>query len=294
MGFLDSLFGGSADFNWYGNSPGFADYYNSFDAGAGFNFTNDPRLTGGGGTLADNFDDWDFWAVFDLAFNQGFDEDTALMIAGGMLGDPSQFIGPDFDPIVTNEPGALPATYPIDLVIPQPQGIPGPDPSIFRPDADDTGEVPPRPLPRLPGYCPNGTYHPASDPYACVPYPQDAAARRTAQRTKAQQGRGQQQRARQMQQPCPAGQARYPYTGHCVPTQCPTGTTRNQATGQCVKTTRQAGQSARQAAAQCPENRVYNLSTKSCVVPGSVSASSNSWLWILLIVGGVVIVARSR
>lgn len=270
------------------------DFSGGWDAGAGFNFANDPRLTGGGGTITDSFDDWDFWAVFDLAFNQGFDEDTALMIAGGMLGDPSQFIGPDFDPIVTNEPNALPATYPIDLVIPQPQGIPGPDPSIFAPDADDLGEVPPRPLPRLPGYCPNGTYHPTNDPYACVPYPQDAAARRTAQQAKAQQGRAQQQRARQMQQPCPTGQARYSYTGQCVPTQCPTGTTRNQATGACINTTPAQAQAARLAAAQCTGNKVYNLQTKRCEVPGSNSGSSKSWLWILLVVGGVVIVARSR
>lgn len=285
LGFISPLFGGSdaAGFNWYGNNSGIADYYNAFNAGSSFaqSGSDEPG--------------WNLWEVFDLALDLGYDEDFALMIAGGLVGDPGQYLGPDFETIETWEPSALPASQQIPIYIPTPQGIPGPNPAIFRPDADDVGDIPARPLPSLPGYCPNGTYHPANDPQACVPFPQDATARRAAQKAKAQQGRAQQRRAGQLTQPCPSGQARYPYTGQCAPLQCPAGTARNQATGQCVKAPGAAGAAIRQAAAQCPPGTVYDSTARRCTAPGygDSSSSSSGWLWLLLAAGALLAIRRS-
>jgi hypothetical protein len=55
----------------------------------------------------------------------------------------------------------------------------GSDPGMVPTTGDPTA-------PPLPGYCPQGTYHPVNDPYACVPFPpEDPAAKKAAQQQKA-------------------------------------------------------------------------------------------------------------
>jgi len=239
--------------------------------------------SGGGG--------WDFWNIFDVAIESGFAEDIALQIANGWYGDPADIFGPDFDPIITSEPGGLPPV-PVNppLVILSPDGVPGPDPNIFAPDIDEDIAQPP--YPRLPGYCGSGTYHPANDPYSCVPFPADPTARRKAQQSKATQGKTQQKRQTANAQPCPTGQARWPYTSKCVPQQCASGTQRNRATGACDRATSQQRATNNARSAQCPSGKVLNSKTRKCVTPGETGDEYSILIWLLLGAVGLYAVAK--
>lgn len=267
----------------WGFNPGEAAFFADGGYGGGSWWDNFDPLSGdyaGGGSNSpgsngDLWNDFFYWYL-----DQGYDPFEAATLADAESSDSIR--------IDTWEPGILPQ-IPDDL----PGVIPAPyDPyTIPLPELFANDPAPPGPLPPLPGYCPQGYYHPVSDPFKCVPFPDESkpAARKKAQQKAQQQQQQAQKRQQQQQQPCPTGQVRYPYTGKCVPQQCPQGTKRNPATGECVKT-QQQGELPR-----CPDPRlVYDLQKKKCVVPGSSSGSSNSWLWLLLIAGGAVVISKRR
>lgn len=269
-------------------SPGGGDYFDDYDYGwdelfydyldMGWDPFDAAMFADGGGAYGGGGDLWnDFFYWF---LDQGFDPFEAAAMADAESAAGSIVIS-------TEEPGSLPE-IPANL----PGVIPAPyDPfTVPLPEMFANDPVPPGPMPALPGYCPAGYYHPVSDPYSCIPFPGEnrPAARKQAQQRAQQQQQQAQKRQQQQQQPCPTGQVRYPYTGKCVPQQCPQGTRRNPATGECVKSAQQ-GQ-----LPQCPPNRVYDLQKKKCVVPGSSTGSSNTWLWLLLIAGGAVVISKRR
>lgn len=127
----------------------------------------------------------------------------------------------------------------------------------------------------LPGYCPQGTYHPLDNPLSCVSFPADDA---TKKRQAATQRQGQQQQARaqrktqqQASATCPKdplGRAvwRNPKTGKCelVPI-CPAGSSFDQVTGRCL------------------------TATQASALYGQ---SNLSWLW--WVVGGILVVLVVR
>ena len=109
--------------------------------------------------------------------------------------------------------------------------------------------APQPPVPRLPGYCPQGTYHPIDDPYSCVPFPQATTNQQQQQQqqrpgqqsssgSEAQASRPQQQQQQQQQQPCPTGYCKHPQTGRCIP--IPQGYARHPQTQVCTPQTAQA------------------------------------------------------
>lgn len=125
----------------------------------------------------------------------------------------------------------------------------------------------------LPGYCPQGTYHPANDPYACVPFPNDPAAKKQAQQRQQQQQRAAQQARRAQQQQdkqCPKD---------------PQGRSvwRNPQTGKC------------ELAPQCPPNTKFDSTTRRCLSSAQLKQvyGDNNWLW-WLIGGGVVLLLATR
>lgn len=153
----------------------------------------------------------------------------------------------------------------------------------------------------LPPYCPGDTYHPYPIGHPqqdlCVPFPgwENGHPQGTPKPPASAAGGLQIPR-------CPTGQAPYPLTLKCVPIQCPTGTRRNPLSGFCLKTSQQG------ALPQCPDSRqIYDLRTRRCLLPGSAEAAaseaadekeslgdSGDWLWLLLIVGGVLMVSQRR
>lgn len=121
--------------------------------------------------------------------------------------------------------------------------------------------VTPTTTPKLPGYCPQGQYHPYPIGHpqqdVCVPFPAPTPTQQQQQRAPSQQpaqapaqaprpSQQQRQQQQQQQQPCPTGYKRDPWTQRCVPitpqrqqqqptTRCATpGTVFDQATGRCV------------------------------------------------------------
>ncbi len=239
------------------------------------NFDESGDYVGGARDPNELWNDLFYWYL-----SQGYDPLDAATLADAEAGS-SIGVKTDLEfglpNLPSNLPGVIPAPY-------DPTTIPLPE--WF---ANDPAPRPP--LPPLPGACYGETYHPQWDPFACVPYPDDKhpTARKQAQQKGRQQQQQQQKRQQQMQQKCPPGQKPYPYTGKCVPEKCATGTRRNPATGECVKTQQQGE------LPKCPDPRlVYDLQKKKCVVPGSSSGSSNSWLWLLLIAGGAVAISKRR
>lgn len=134
----------------------------------------------------------------------------------------------------------------------------------------------PAAVPALPGYCPQGTYHPIEDPFACVPFPDDAAAAagqsvygQAIDTAKAALLRRLQALA---QQPCPAGQARNPATGRCVQSACPPGAYFDGQSRQCLPI------------GNCPEGQLFNIESGQCVEPHASGLEAvPSWLWLVLL-----------
>jgi type II secretory pathway pseudopilin PulG len=137
------------------------------------------------------------------------------------------------------------------------------------PSAGQLPTLPPLPIvsggaapkaPGLPGYCPAGTYHPVSNPQACVPFPPAPSG-----------GSGSsQQQQQQQQQQCPPGQYKSPSTGTCKPVpKCPSGYVFDPRAEKCVP----YGQTPQ---ALCPTGYWPNYQTRrcdlipACTTPGTV------------------------
>jgi len=118
--------------------------------------------------------------------------------------------------------------------------------------------------PNLPGYCAKGYYHPANDPFSCIPFPADPAAKKAAQQQqKQQQQANAQAKAQQKKQDaaCPKGQFKNPQTGKCQPIP------------------------------QCPPGTAFDSHLQKCLTPQQAKdlyGSDYSWLWWVL--GGIVVV----
>ncbi|MFN0108542.1 MAG: hypothetical protein ACKVZH_06775 [Blastocatellia bacterium] len=127
---------------------------------------------------------------------------------------------------------------------------------------------------RLPGYCPQGTYHPVSDPFACVPFPpNDPNAKRPAQqqRNNAQQAA---QAARKAQQQadkqCPKDPQGRPVW-------------RNPQTGKC------------ELAPACPPGAKFDSASRRCLTPAQAKelyGESNWWIWALIGGGALLLMNR--
>lgn len=150
----------------------------------------------------------------------------------------------------------------------QPSPVPSTDWQGPQPNFDyGSADIP------LPGYCPQGTYHPQNDPYACVPFPNDPAAKKQAQQQQKQQqaaARAAQAAQKKQDQSCPSDPQRRPVW-------------RNPQTGKC------------ELVPQCPPNTKFDSTTRRCLTPVQTRQiyGDNSWLWWLL-GGGVVLLLATR
>jgi len=127
----------------------------------------------------------------------------------------------------------------------------------------------------LPGYCPQGTYHPASDPFACVPFPPNDpnAKKQASSQQKAQQAAANAARKAQQAQDkaCPKDPQGRP-------------TWRNPQTGKC------------ELVPQCPPGAKFDSTTKRCLTAAQAKEiyGGNNWLlWLLIAAGALVIVNNS-
>lgn len=143
------------------------------------------------------------------------------------------------------------------------------------PPLDWQGPFPGEPDAPLPGYCPQGTYHPQNDPFACVPFPPgDPNAKKQAQQQRQQQQKAA-QAARSAQkkqdQACPKDPQGRPVW-------------RNPQTGKC------------ELVPQCPPNTKFDSLTKRCLTAAQAKEiygeDSNLWLWLLA--GGAVLLIATR
>lgn len=223
-----------------------------------------------------------FW-VFDDGFPQqeseplGNETDWFLDWDLGAYEAPSEadlYSQPDAS-IYTYEESYLPViddgNFP--LYVPQENPLPYYD---YDPWADVWADPPPTPpdaaTPQLPGYCPQGYYHPLDNPLTCVPFPpsqQQTAAQKRQQRQQQQQARQQQQQqakqqaAQQQQQRAQqCAQAGLVYNAKTQKCECPAGTKPNAQTRACER-----------------------VSTVTPLVNRSNSASKNSLPWWVVLVG---------
>lgn len=150
-----------------------------------------------------------------------------------------------------------------------PDWIPGPGPTSidqpYDPAGDGTG---------LPGYCPQGQYHPLNDPYACVPFPpNDPNAKKQAQQQQkaAQNAANAAKKAQQQKdKTCPKDPQGRPVWF-------------NPATNKC------------ELVPQCPQGTTFDSATRRCLTPAQAKEiyGDNSWLWWLL-GGGAVLLILTR
>lgn len=150
-----------------------------------------------------------------------------------------------------------------------PDWLPGPGPASIDPQYGPAGNGA-----GLPGYCPQGQYHPLNDPYACVPFPADAQGKKQAQQQqKAQQQAAQQARKAQQQQSqtCPKDPQGRPVW-------------KNPATGKC------------ELIPTCPQGQKFDQVTRRCLTQSQLSqmyGSSNWLLWLLIGGGALVLLSNS-
>ena len=270
------------------------DYYYPYESGGGdwadYSFTPDYGWdwgwydTGGGGD--------DYWSNFNAegdwvgpsgpgyTYSDYFDPITGDWIESGST----------LETFSTSEPYALPPAPTMnwwDYLNPwyTPPILPDYTPPI------GWDETPPAPSgPALPGYCPQGTYHPTWDPFACVPFPPQQtqtaprsapAPRQSPQRPPTPSGGG--STSQQKPPQCPPGYVMNPQTQKCVKApQCPQGTVLNPQTGQCVKPP------------QCPQGLKFNPQSGRCEKATSFfnTVSGLPW-WVWLLVAGIGAVALS-
>ena len=266
--------GGGGDFDFFGGGgdydygPFGGDYVDLPPGGSYFDVgpSPPPDIFSGGDYQAS--DEWR--GYFEEGFGIFGDPDLAALYADDLYAAGSEG---GVIRIPTSEPGSFelpPAGGYFDVGL-----SPMPDfdfssagvPSLIDFGVEDSGV--------LPGYCPRGTYHPREDPFACVPFPTEPAARRQAQQQAKQQQQQAGRRQQQMRESCPPGQARYPINQKCVPLACPPGTQRNPATGQCVR-------GAGRPVPKCPPGQIFDLQRGQCVVPrmGGGLGDIPSWLWL--------------
>lgn len=131
--------------------------------------------------------------------------------------------------------------------------------------------------PALPGYCPQGTYHPIDNPMACVPFPADPAGNQAAQ----QQRKKQQQAAQKAAQAAKAAQKKQDQA-------CPKDAQgkpqwKNPQTGKC------------EPIPACPQGMVFDSTSRRCLTPQQVKEvyGDNNWLiWALIALGVLVVIKK--
>ena len=104
----------------------------------------------------------------------------------------------------------------------------------------------------LPGYCPQGYYHPLNDPYACVPFPDDPTQKQQAQK----QAQQQQQQAKSQAQAFPKPQNQ----------NCPQG----------------------YQAVRMPDGKIYCV-LPNANKPGG---QTNWLLWLMIALGAIIIIRK--
>lgn len=127
---------------------------------------------------------------------------------------------------------------------------------------------------QLPGYCPGGTYHPADDPFNCVPFPEtDQTAKKRAQ---------QQQQARQ-QAASALRKAQQQADKQCPKDPQGRAVWRNPQTGKCELVPR------------CPQGTKFDPAMRRCLTTAQAKEiyGENNWLLWLLIAAGVLVIANS-
>lgn len=126
----------------------------------------------------------------------------------------------------------------------------------------------------LPRYCPQGTYHPVNDPFACVPFPPNDpnAKKQASNQRKAQQAAANAARKAQQQQDkqCPKDPQGRPVW-------------RNPQTGKC------------ELAPVCPQGQKFDSTARRCLTAAQAKElyGDNNWLMWLLIAAGVLVVVKS-
>ena len=124
----------------------------------------------------------------------------------------------------------------------------------------------------LPGYCPQGTYHPQNDPFSCVPFPNEPAAKKQAQ----------QQRQQQQKSAAVARAAQKKQDQACPKDTQGRPVWRNPQTGKC------------ELVPQCPQGSKFDSLTKRCLTAAQakdIYGSDNNWLLWLLAGGAVLLIA---
>jgi len=132
--------------------------------------------------------------------------------------------------------------------------------------------------PVLPGYCPQGTYHPIGDPYACVPFPPNDP---TAAKQAAQQKKQAQQAIQKAAQAAKAAQKK-------ADQQCPKDPQgrkvwRNPQTNKC------------ELVPQCPQGSTFDSTSRRCLTAAQVKElyGNNNWLiWALIALGVIVVIKK--
>lgn len=215
--------------------------------------------SGGGGLpfLPMEFDYGAFWADPGISAGNPYEDagDTLRLWWEGFL--------PSID---TQAPSPFPNFNPFEL----------PTFDLYRdiwPGFDDRsgGSIDPG-SPQLPGYCPQGTYHPQNDPFTCVPFPEnDPTAKKRAQ----QQQQARQQAANALRKAQQQADKQCPKDPQGRPVW------RNPQTGKC------------ELVPQCPQGTKFDSTTRRCLTPAQAKEvfGDNSWLWWLLIAAGVLVVA---
>ena len=146
----------------------------------------------------------------------------------------------------------------------------GPGPASMDPQYGPAGDGS-----TLPGYCPRGTYHPANDPYACVPFPPNDpnAKKQASAQQKAQQAAANAAKKAQQQQDkaCPRDPQGRPVW-------------RNPKTGKC------------ELVPKCPAGYAFDTTTGRCLTKAQAKElyGDNSWIWWVVGIGLVVVASGRR
>lgn len=135
---------------------------------------------------------------------------------------------------------------------------------------------------QLPGYCPQGTYHPISDPFSCVPFPEDGSQGNQQRKPPANQPRSSGQAAKPQQQRCPSGQIYHEQLKRCIPI-CPRGQVFDARQNKCITPP------------SCPQGTAWSPAAGQCVKTSTAAAGSGFpwWVWALIAGVGVKVLSDS-
>lgn len=257
LGFLQVEGGADDATDWggYGFDP-FGNYfeydwYNANDGGGGWPSLNfdpyayqspDPNISASG-------NDDRYWFDWNQYLSDWLSGNVLSIDTYGQQGSGQQPFGGSFD---------------------WPTGFPGPGPASLDPQYGPAGSGQ-----GLPGYCPQGTYHPLNDPNACVPFPpNDPTAKKQAQQQKQQQQQAANAAKKAQQQQdktCPKDPQGRPVW-------------KNPATGKC------------ELAPVCGAGQKFDSATRRCLTTAQANAlygAGNWWIWLLVAAGAVLIVNNS-